>query len=394
MLSPFSSPAAAIRAVFFVQALCIGASLSRLAELQQAMGATPAEFGLALLGFDVGAFIAFPFASRAVERYGTRALLLAGIPFFALAIALVYAVPNAVAFFCLSIFAAMGFTFTATAMNVEADRVEYALGRRLMNSCHGLWSLGFFVSSLAGTGLVAAGIEPFTHLLGVFVVASLCALLFVRPLKPSPPRPFSGEKMPPRFAFPTVATLMIIGFALGSIWLEAAARSWSVIYLRDTFATPAWVATLTLPVCIGAQVVGRLFADGWIERFGPVRVAATLSAVSLAGVLLVVFGPNIAVALFGFVLIGVGVATAFPQAMSAAARLGDRPASQNVASIQLMNTVALFLAPPVMGFTASHWGMRASFALILPLLVLAIAMSRVLRERDAPAPVNSGRAAV
>lgn len=388
MLSILRSPAAVIRAAFFVQALCIGAFFSRLAEMQQAMGATPAEFGLALLGFDIGAFVTFPFAARAVERYGTRVLLLWGIPFFALAAALVCAVPNTFYFFFVSIFVAVGFTFTATAMNVEADRVEYALDRRIMNFCHGLWSLGFFVSSLIGTGVVAAGIAPFTHMLGVFFVAAICAYGFIRPLKSSPPRPFSGEQKGPRFALPTVATLMIIGFALGSIWLEAAARSWSVIYLRDTFATPNWVATITLPVCIGAQVVGRLLADDWIERFGAVRVAAVLSAVSLVGVLLVVFGPTVPVALGGFVLIGVGVATAFPQAMSAAARLGDRPASQNVASIQLMNTIALFLAPPVMGFTASHWGLRTSFALILPLLVLAILMSPVLKERAETAPAT------
>jgi MFS family permease len=53
-----------------------------------------------------------------------------------------------------------------------------------------------------------------------------------------------------------------------------------------------------------------------------------------------------------------------------------------------MNTIALFLAPPVMGFTASHWGLRTSFALILPLLVLAILMSPVLKERAETAPAT------
>jgi MFS family permease len=98
-------------------------------------------------------------------------------------------------------------------------------------------------------------------------------------------------------------------------------------------------------------------------------------------VALLVFGPNLWFAMAGFVLVGVGVATAFPHAVSAAARLGDRPASENVAAVQMMNSVVLFLAPPVMGFTATQWGLRTSFALILPLLLLAVVLSRNLAER-------------
>ena len=388
MLSVFRSPVAAVRAVFFVQAICIGGFFSRLAELQQAMGATPAEFGLVLIGFDVGALLSFPFTSAAIERFGTRQVLLWVLPAFALATAVICAVPNLFFFFFTAILVVVGFTFTATAMNVEADRVEFDTGRRVMNSCHGLWSFGFLVSSLAGTALVAAGVPPLLHLLGLVAVVGLGTLLIVSPLLPSPARPHVAAGKAPRFAVPTLPILMIIAFALGSIWLEAAIRSWSVIYLRDTFSTANWVATVTLPVCIGAQVVGRLLADGWIEKFGPVRVAAALTAVSSVGLLLVVFGPTVPIVLAGFVLVGFGVASASPQATSAAARLGDRPASVNVAAFQLMNTVVLFLAPPVMGFTASEWGLRASFALMIPMLLLAIFMSHVLAERAEPAPAT------
>lgn len=379
------SPAATIMAVFFIQALAIGGFFSRLAEMQQAMHATPAQLGLALLGFDVGSFSTFPFAGRAIERIGTRRALLFALPLFALAIAVVSLAPSPLIFFCCSIFVAVGFTFTAIAMNVEADRVEYAGGRRILNRCHGMWSLGFLTASVIGIGIVAVHIPPAAHLFAIVPFVLVADILFVAPMFASPPRPHSGEAEAPRFATPTLATFMLILFALGSIWLEAGMRAWSVIYLRDVFHTVEWVATTTLSVAIGAQVVGRLFGDGWIERYGPVRVAMVLSAISFVGLVLVVAGVSVPLSLLGFALIGFGVATSFPQAMSAAARLGDRPASVNVAAISFMNALVLFLTPPAMGFTASQWGIRASFALILPLPLLAVFLARNLAEKPQPA---------
>ena len=379
------SPAATIMAVFFIQALSIGGFFARLAEMQQAMHATPAALGLALLGFDVGTFSAFPFASKIIERIGTRTTLLFGVPLFSLAVALPSLAPYPSVFFVCSILVAVGFTFTNIAMNVEADRVEFGTGRRIMNRCHGLWSLGFFVSSLVGTGAAALNISPSPHLFGMVPIVLIGALLVVGPMVPLSPRPYSGEARAPRFAMPTVATLMLIGFALGSIWLEAGMRSWSVIYLRDVFHTENWIATTTLSVAVGAQVIGRLLADRWIERYGPVAVAMVLSAISFVGLGLVVWGVSVPVSLLGFALVGFGVASSFPQALSAAARLGDRPASENVAALSLMNSVVLFLAPPVMGFSASQWGIRASFALILPLPLLAVLLARNLADKPQPA---------
>jgi MFS family permease len=91
------------------------------------------------------------------------------------------------------------------------------------------------------------------------------------------------------------------------------------------------------------------------------------------------------VAFAGFALLGFGVASAFPQALSAAARLGDRPAAENVAALSLMNSIVLFLTPPLIGFAASQWGIRAAFALFLPFAALAILLAGNLAERRRPA---------
>ena len=94
-------------------------------------------------------------------------------------------------------------------------------------------------------------------------------------------------------------------------------------------------------------------------------------------------------ALAGFALIGLGISTVQPQAMSAVARLGDRPSSKNVAAFSTLQTLLSFVAPPLFGLVASRYGVRASFAMLLPLPVFALAFARFLEPRRATKPATS-----
>jgi MFS family permease len=68
----------------------------------------------------------------------------------------------------------------------------------------------------------------------------------------------------------------------------------------------------------------------------------------------------------------------FPLAMSAAAQRSDRPAATNVAALAQISFVSFLLAPPLLGFVAEHRGIRWTFAVGLPLVLLSVAMSSTL----------------
>ena len=57
------------------------------------------------------------------------------------------------------------------------------------------------------------------------------------------------------------AILLLVAFTIGPNMLEGSLRNWSIIYMRDSFFAPNWVDTLTLPVFLLAQSIGRLNAD-------------------------------------------------------------------------------------------------------------------------------------
>lgn len=375
------SPKARIVIVFFLHALSQGGLFSRIPDLQQALGLDAATLGLTLLGQPLGGITMFVFASTVVEKVGTRRVLLLTIPALSLAVALMGVAPNAVLLFV--VFAAYGAMFGASniSMNVEADRVEAMTGERVMNTCHGVWSIGLLTATLIGTAARGAGVSPALHFLAIVPLVLIGAALVIAPLQAAPPRGHAPGGIRRRFALPTLFTLCLLGFGLAGALLEGGLRNWSVIYMRDSFSAPPWVDTLTLPAFLVAQSTGRLFADRVITRFGPVPVARAGMMLALLGLGMVVLTPDLSLALAGFLLIGLGICVSFPLATSAAARAGDRPSSENVAALTLSTQVTLLGAPALMGYVADAFGIRMTFAILIPAVLLAIWLARYLAPR-------------
>lgn len=371
--------------VFLIHAISQGGMFARIPDLQSGLGLSEAELGLALLGQPAGAILCFLIASQLVERIGTRLVILITIPIPALTLVLMALAPS-LPLLWLG-FAVFGgaFAISNIAINVEADRVEAALGTRIMNTCHGVWSVGLLTSSLVATAMRGAGVSPAIHFALVFVPVLIGIALVALPMRSAPPRPHAGAGAAagPRIALPTGMTLLLVGYAFGSALLEGGLRNWSVIFMRDSFVAPEWVDTLTLPAFMAAQSIGRLLADRAVTRWGPVRLARGLGLTALAGLLLVILSPNLVVALVGFFLIGAGVCVAFPLSTSAAARLGDRPASQNVAALTMSQQILLLGTPAVLGWIATVASIRVTFAVMLPPLLLAIYLARYLEPRKA-----------
>ena len=122
------------------------------------------------------------------------------------------------------------------------------------------------------------------------------------------------------FSRPTKPILMLVALTLSAMLLEGAGIDWSVIFMRDVFATPPFISGLALALVAFSQFIVRFFADDFVERYGPEKVSYW-SVITLGiGVSLVSFAPDPLVALAGFSLLGAGTAVIFPLAISAAAR--------------------------------------------------------------------------
>lgn len=375
-----------IVALFFIHALALGAIQTRIADIQLLNGLNEVQLGLVLIGQPLGGLCMFLFSSRIIEAVGPRRVIIFMLPVVTVSAALITVWLSPFAMFALLAVNGVGFALTNIAINVEADRIEAASGQRIMNTCHGAWSLGFLATALLGVALRGLDVSPALHLWTLVPLLAVLVWVVVVPMAKTPPRPHTGTARQSKLAWPTLATMGLFAFGLGAGLTEGAARSWSIIFLRDSFAIAAWTESLALPALLLTMALGRLAADRWIDRFGPVPVARALAAIAMAGLLLLVVSPNAAVALAGFGLVGLGICVLYPMMLSAAAGLGDRPASQNVAATTLVFQLVNLGAPALIGAVAQGLGIRMAFAMLLPLLALTWVMAGQLVSRDRPTP--------
>lgn len=117
------------------------------------------------------------------------------------------------------------------------------------------------------------------------------------------------------------------------------------------------------------------------RRFGSVGTARICGTLAVLGGVILFLAPTVEVALAGFGVIGVGVSVGFPLAVTAAAGIGDRAASANVAVLSFVALTGFLIGPPMIGFVAEHWGIRIGVACVIPVLLLSLFLTGRLTPR-------------
>jgi MFS family permease len=363
-----------VYAAFFLYAFALGALYPRMAEIQHAMGVAEGALGMGLIGTASGTLISLTFGGRLISRIGASRVLWFGLPLVAVFYAIASFAAHPLYLFLSLVPAGICIGALEQVINLEADRVEFALGRRIMNRAHAFWSIGFACAGLLGALAAQCEITPQQHLLGMVLFTASLVCWLLGQFKPSPIRPQANSNESAeavKFALPTPAILMLVAATFSVMLMEGAGIDWSAIYMRDVFSSSPFICGLAVATGATSQAITRFFADRFVERYQPVRVARCLVLVLSVGVCAVVWAVTPWMALMGMALMGVGTSAIFPLAMSAAARRTDRPAAVNIAALAQTSFLIFLLGPPLLGWVAQYFGIRATFAVSLPFLVLS-----------------------
>ncbi len=372
------TPARLIMSVFVLHAIGFANIWPRIPDLQARLGIGPGELSIAMLGLPVATILAVPFAGSLISSFGARSILRIALPLTILGIAL-----PGWAFDVTSLFAALfviGLSYPVVdiAMNVEADRIERAGGRRIMSTCHGCWSIGAVAGGLIATGFMTLGVPPGWHLLAVSLGFLPFALLVPR-LLPEVGRSAATGRL--AFTLPSRGILGLCMFLFGTLMVEVTARNWGAVYVTDVLKAEPVYAGLTYSAFAFFMALGRFVGDRAVDRFGAVRVARGSTLLAFAGLALVVFAGSPVEVIVGFAMAGLGVATGFPLSATAAAGRGDLPPAVNVAALQVIGVGAFLLTPPLIGGVAELAGLRVGIAVVLPMIVVSFVLARELTRK-------------
>ncbi|MFD3698634.1 MFS transporter [Streptomyces sp. NPDC058646] len=366
----------AIAAVFCVHGAVTGSFATRIPWIQENAQLGAGTLGLALAFPALGAALAMPLAGRINHRLGARTALRALLALWTLSLVLPSLAPN------LPVLCGALLVYGATAgmsdvvMNALGVETENRLGRSVMSSLHGMWSVGALLGSAAGTLAAHTGTDArLHHLIAALVLtaAGLAAVQGVLDLKSAEDAP-----APPHFTLPPKSALLIGAIGFAAVFAEGASLDWSAVYLRDVLHTDAGLAAASTTAFALTMAAARLAGDRVVDRFGAVRTVRVGGVLATAGGLLVVAVREPAAALAGFGLIGLGIAVVVPLAFAAAARSGPNPA-QAIAGVATITYTSGLIAPSAIGAVADATSLVVSFGLVTLLAFALVVGAAVLR---------------
>ena len=301
---------------FFLNGTVFGVWATQIPLLKNRLDLSPAVLGVALLCLAVGALTAMVASGPLLARLGSAPVTRVTALLFAAFLPLPSLVPDVVTLcIVLALFGASGGTMDV-AMNAQGALVERRLGRPIMSSLHGMWSLGGLTGAALG-GLLLPLMAPAAQaaLVSVGLVALFLAL--------------QGRFLPDRNAsagglvLPDRKTLFLGLLAALSFMSEGAILDWSAIHLRDDLGAPASLAGMGFGVFCAAMAVGRFSGDRLRHRFGGATLMSGGSLLAAAGLGLVLAAGWVAdgsplLAMAGFGLTGIGLSNIVPVLFSTA----------------------------------------------------------------------------
>lgn len=365
--------------MFLANGFIVGSWAPHIPLLMTRLGIGETTLGLLILVFGLGALAAMPWCGYLMARHGSRAILRVFAFFTCLALPVVALAPDIV--FAAPAMFLLGGTIGAmdVAMNTNAVAVEKRLGRAVMSSSHGFWSLGGFLGGASG-GFAIEAVGYLSHAMLVGVVALVLVGVAMRFLVADVA---AAAHEPRSFSLPANPLVYLIGLvALFSMIPEGAVLDWAALHLREALGANIAIAGLAFAVFSGTMAVMRFVGDGVRNRFGAVNTMRVSSLVAAIGMLVAGLSsePWMAIASFGFA--GLGIANMVPIAFSAAGNQDGIASSTGMSVVTTMGYSGILVAPSAIGFIGERIGFSPVFMGLSVLLLVVCAMAGLARSAD------------
>lgn len=358
----------ATRLAFFAAGFSMACCAPLFPFFKENVGAEKAQFGLLLLCLGLGSIVAMPVTGVMAARRGAKPLVLVGgfgliamLPLLTLA-----QTPLALGA-ALFVFGASLGTIDV-AMNVHGAEVEGMEKRPLMSNFHAQFSIGGFFGAGLMTLLLSQAISvPVCAHLGAIV--ALLAMLLARTRLLS----ISGKEPEP-FAIPRGIVMLLAVLAGITFLVEGAVLDWGALLIIDRQLASAQNAGIGYILFSIAMVVARLTGDQIVATLGEFRVLAFGGFVTISGVVIILVSPSAVIALFGFVMVGLGAANLVPILFSAAGRQIVMPPGIAIASVTTTGYGGILIGPAMIGFVSDATSLVTAFSL-LALLTAAVPLT-------------------
>ena len=369
----------AVAAMFLANGFVIGSWAPQIPLLLTRLDIGETTLGLLILLFGLGALVAMPSSGMLMAGFGSRPVLRGSAVACSFGLALVALAPGVWLAAPAMLFLGAVIGAMDVAMNTNAVAVERQLGRGIMSSSHGFWSLGGFAGGAAG-GLMIEGTSHLWHALAVTVVTLAVVAVAARHLVAETVPVAPTQR---RLALPANPAIYLVGLvALFAMIPEGAVLDWAALYLRQELGSGLAVAGFAFAAFSGTMAVMRFLGDGVRVRFGAVATLRGSSLVAACGLLVAGFASDAWTAIAAFAFAGFGVANIVPIAFSAAGNQPGMASGTGMSVVTTMGYSGILVAPSAIGFVGERTGFAPVFVALAGLLVLVSLMAGLARGAD------------
>jgi MFS family permease len=385
---------AANTVAFLVTGALSAAWATRIPAIQEALGLSPGELGLAVLGLEGGAIVGLPTGGIVVARFGSRTGLRLGFVALSAALYAVALAPDLPALALALAVMAAATSIVDVSMNAQGVELERRYGRPVLSAMHAGHPLGLVAGGLLGVA-AAAGMPVLDHFALAAALGLVLGLGTSRWLIREAPTAGGAAFIRPN------RPLLALGLvAFCAFLLDGAAYNWSAVHLRSEGAGEGVAAVAFTLLSVGLAA-GRLLGDRLVARFGRVQVVRGCALLAAAGAALAIGapaaalalgGPAIPLALAGWTVFGLGLSAIAPTVLGAAQAVSDAPPSVAIAAVAAIGYLGSFSGPPVIGVLAELSTLSAALGLLVTVsAALALLAPAELGLRGAARPAGAER---
>jgi hypothetical protein len=380
----------ALLAIFFTQGFAAMSTLPRIPEILQQINVVFAQWGLIIGLSGIGSLLPLAFTNKLVSRFGTSIVIRLSAFGISLTLFSIPWITNSALMFFVYLSQALMFSTFNIALNAQAVAFQKKLGRVVLGTLHGAWSVGAALTTTFTGWLMSLALD---FKIQMIIVPVFCLVVFQiagsKLLTHDEEKGGADSKPGKKVSWlksPTYLWLLAIGLFAG-MWPELVVMDWSSLFVRKVYGNDfTSLAGVPYAVLGGAMVIGRFSIASLTKRWHLATLAkwgGIFGSIAMGiGVLGSLIPGGFAIQCIFFGLAGFGLAPQVPSSYSAAGNVRGLSTAQALSRISLVNALVVMIAKVFMGGLAQGFGLQWAFVFPVTMYFIAGLVSGVVANHS------------
>lgn len=350
----------ALSVYFLLSGICFSSWASRIPTIKEIFNFSEEQLGSMLMIMPASAIIGIPLSGWLVSKYDSRIPQQFAYILFALSLLLI-GFSTSLLILILSLFLfALSLRVINITINTQSISLQEKFDKRIIGSFHGLWSVGGILGVLFTTVMLQFKVSIQTHFL-IVALFTLASAFIAYPYLIKNDKSKNGNKF--KLGKPN-KYIMLLGLMLFFAAIcEGGIYDWNGLYFKDVVKVEVFTyGYLLFMICMS---ISRLTIDKIIDHFGMEKLYFISAILIICGMSIAILFPQFWIALIGFCLTGIGVASLFPMTFILAGKAKKYSTGIVISIIGTYSTVGMFLGPPLIGYLAEYFGLQRAFIVFI-----------------------------